>query len=129
MEGHAHARAQQSHPRPDQAVPGRADRAAVVHDTGSARAAALREPGARQSLPGPARRHREPVRGGPRAPRRRDRRVEDRVGSRAVSALLLAASTPSKVPFFIAGGAVAAWAVILAAIGLNRPEFPGNLRG
>jgi hypothetical protein len=46
-----------------------------------------------------------------------------------VSALLLAASTPSKVPFFIAGGAVAAWAVILAAIGLNRPEFPGNLRG
>jgi hypothetical protein len=46
-----------------------------------------------------------------------------------VSALLLAASTPSKVPFFIAGGALAAWAVILAAIGLNRPEFPGNLRG
>jgi len=46
-----------------------------------------------------------------------------------VSALLLAASTPSKVPFFIAGGAVAVWAVILAAIGLNRPDFPGNLRG
>ena len=46
-----------------------------------------------------------------------------------MSALLLAASTPSKVPFFIAGGALAAWAVILAAIGLNRPEFPGNLRG
>jgi hypothetical protein len=46
-----------------------------------------------------------------------------------VSALLLAASTPSKVPFFIAGGALAAWAVILAAIGLNRPDFPGNLRG
>jgi hypothetical protein len=46
-----------------------------------------------------------------------------------VSALLLAASTPSKVPFYIAGGALAAWAVILAAIGLNRPEFPGNLRG
>jgi len=43
--------------------------------------------------------------------------------------LLLAASEPSKVPFFIAGGALAAWAVILAAIGLNRPEFPGNLRG
>jgi hypothetical protein len=43
--------------------------------------------------------------------------------------LLFAASTSSKVPFFIAGGALAAWAVILAAIGLNRPEFPGNLRG
>ena len=46
-----------------------------------------------------------------------------------MSTLLVAASTPSKVPFFIAGGAVAAWAVILAAIGLNRPDFPGNLRG
>ncbi len=46
-----------------------------------------------------------------------------------MSALLLAASEPSKVPFYIAGGALAAWAVILAAIGLNRPEFPGNLRG
>ena len=46
-----------------------------------------------------------------------------------MSALLLAASDPSKVPFFIAGGALAAWAVILAAIGLNRPAFPGNLRG
>ena len=46
-----------------------------------------------------------------------------------MSALLLAASAPSKVPFFIAGGALAVWAVILAAIGLNRPDFPGNLRG
>jgi len=36
---------------------------------------------------------------------------------------------PSKVPFFIAGGALAAWAVILAAIGLSRPEFPGNEAG
>ena len=46
-----------------------------------------------------------------------------------MTALLLAASEPSKVPFFIAGGALAVWAVILAAIGLNRPNFPGNLRG
>jgi len=46
-----------------------------------------------------------------------------------VSTLLLAASGTSKVPFFIAGGALAAWAVILAAIGLNRPDFPGDLRG
>ena len=41
-----------------------------------------------------------------------------------MSALLLAASEPSKVPFYIAGGALAAWAVVLAAIGLDRPEFP-----
>jgi hypothetical protein len=46
-----------------------------------------------------------------------------------VSTLLFAASTTSKVPFFIAGGALAVWAVVLAAIGLNRPDFPGNLRG
>ena len=46
-----------------------------------------------------------------------------------MSLLLLAASEPDKVPFYIAGGALALWAVILAAIGLNRPEFPGNLRG
>jgi hypothetical protein len=46
-----------------------------------------------------------------------------------VTTILLAASTPSKVPFFIAGGALALWAVILAAIGLNRPQFPGDLRG
>lgn len=44
-------------------------------------------------------------------------------------ALLLAASEPSKVPFYIAGGAFAAWAVILASIGLTRPSFPYNVRG
>jgi hypothetical protein len=43
--------------------------------------------------------------------------------------LLLAASEPSKVPWYIAGGALAVWAVLLAAIGLNRPDFPGDLRG
>jgi hypothetical protein len=46
-----------------------------------------------------------------------------------VSTLLLAASETSKVPFYIAGGALAAWAVVLAAIGLNRPAFPGGVRG
>jgi hypothetical protein len=43
--------------------------------------------------------------------------------------LLLAASESSKVPFYICGGALAVWAVLLAAIGLNRPDFPGNQRG
>ena len=46
-----------------------------------------------------------------------------------MSLFVLAASASSKVPFFIAGGALALWAVILAAIGLNRPDFPGDLRG
>jgi len=43
--------------------------------------------------------------------------------------LVLAAeegAEPSKTAFYIAGIALAAWAVILAAIGLSRPEFPGS---
>jgi hypothetical protein len=44
-----------------------------------------------------------------------------------MSLLLLAASEPSKVPFYICGGALALWAVILAGIGITQPEFPrGN---
>ena len=39
---------------------------------------------------------------------------------------LLAAGEPSKVPFYVAGALLAAWAVALAAIGLSRPEFPGS---
>jgi hypothetical protein len=43
--------------------------------------------------------------------------------------LLLAAGEPSKVPFYIAGGALALWAVVLATVGLARPAFPGDERG
>jgi hypothetical protein len=46
-----------------------------------------------------------------------------------VSVLLLAASVPSKVPFFIAGGVLALWAVVLAGIGLRQPDFPYSNRG
>jgi plastocyanin len=45
---------------------------------------------------------------------------------------LLAAGEPSKAPFYVIGGLLAAWAVVLAAIGLSRPEFPdspGQARG
>ncbi len=42
---------------------------------------------------------------------------------------LFAAAEPSKTPFFIGGGVLALWAVVLAAIGLNRPEFPFSNRG
>jgi hypothetical protein len=41
----------------------------------------------------------------------------------------LAAATVSKVPFYIAGGVLALWAVVLATIGLNRPDFPYSIRG
>jgi hypothetical protein len=43
--------------------------------------------------------------------------------------VLAAAEEPSKVPFYVAGGLLAGWAVVLGAIGLSRPEFPGGLTG
>ena len=35
----------------------------------------------------------------------------------------------SKTPFFIGGGVFAAWAVVLATLGLRNPAFPGNAGG
>jgi hypothetical protein len=46
-----------------------------------------------------------------------------------VLTLLLAAAEPSKVPFYIAGGVLAVWAVVLAAVGLTQPSFPYGVRG
>jgi plastocyanin len=42
------------------------------------------------------------------------------------SAAWVFAAAPSKVPFYIAGGLLAGWAVVLAATGLTQPEFPGS---
>jgi hypothetical protein len=33
------------------------------------------------------------------------------------------------VPFYFAGGVLAAWAVVLAGVGLTRPSFPYSERG
>jgi hypothetical protein len=46
-----------------------------------------------------------------------------------VTALLIAAGEPSKVPFYIAGGLLVLWAVGLAAVGMRNPKFPGSERG
>lgn len=43
--------------------------------------------------------------------------------------MLLLTSAPSKVPFYIAGGVLVAWALVLAAVGLTVPEFPFNKLG
>ncbi len=43
--------------------------------------------------------------------------------------LLFAVAEPSKTPFYIAGGALALWAVVLAGVGLTRPAFPFSSRG
>jgi plastocyanin len=34
------------------------------------------------------------------------------------------ASAPSKVPFYLSGGLLAGWAVLLSAAGLTHPDFP-----
>ena len=40
------------------------------------------------------------------------------------------AAEKSKVAFYIAGGVLVAWALIVSlALGLRRPEFPGNQAG
>ena len=36
------------------------------------------------------------------------------------------ASDPSKTPFYLAGGLLAAWAVLLGAFGVTHPDFPGS---
>jgi plastocyanin len=40
------------------------------------------------------------------------------------SAAWVFASAPSKVPFYLAGGLLAGWAVLLSATGLTHPDFP-----
>jgi hypothetical protein len=42
---------------------------------------------------------------------------------------LLAVAEPSKVPFYLLGGVLALWAVILAGVGLTRPSFPFGAMG
>jgi hypothetical protein len=47
----------------------------------------------------------------------------------SVTALLVLAAEeaePSKAAFYLAGGSLAVWAVVLSAIGLSRPNFPGS---
>jgi hypothetical protein len=48
-----------------------------------------------------------------------------------VHALLVMAAEeaePSKTGFYLCGGALAAWAVVLGFVGLRSPEFPGSER-
>jgi len=54
----------------------------------------------------------------------RARCAERTCDSSAVLTSLLAAAEPSHVPWFVAGGILAVWAVVLSWIGLNRPQFP-----
>lgn len=49
--------------------------------------------------------------------------------AQAIVAVVAEIHEKSKVPFYIVGGGLAVWAVVLAAIGLSRPEFPGGTSG
>jgi plastocyanin len=52
------------------------------------------------------------------------------VHSAAVHLAAVLAAEKSKVPFYIAGGALAVWAMILSlGLGLRRASFPGSLMG
>jgi hypothetical protein len=43
------------------------------------------------------------------------------------TALILAeAAEKSKTPFYVAGGAFAAWALIVSALGISNHDFPGK---
>src|SRR5690349_14751954 len=44
----------------------------------------------------------------------------------SVHAMVLVLATTSKTPFYIAGGLLAVWAVVVSAIGISRPDFPGS---
>ncbi len=47
----------------------------------------------------------------------------------SVTALLVLAAEeaePSKTAFYLGGGLLAVWAVVLSVIGLSRPSFPGS---
>ncbi|MEA2470870.1 MAG: hypothetical protein QOE38_1869 [Thermoleophilaceae bacterium] len=39
---------------------------------------------------------------------------------------LLAEAGPSKTPFYIVGGLLVLWAVIVSLLGISRPTFPGG---
>ena len=43
--------------------------------------------------------------------------------------LLAAADETSKLPFYVGGGALALWAVVVSALGLTRPDFPSGSGG
>lgn len=46
-----------------------------------------------------------------------------------MGAAVVLAAAPSKVPFYIAGGLLAVWAVVVAARGITDSRFPYSLRG
>jgi hypothetical protein len=42
------------------------------------------------------------------------------------AAELIEEEEPSKVPFYVLGGLAACWAIVLFAVGMRSPDFPGS---
>jgi hypothetical protein len=48
----------------------------------------------------------------------------------ALQLSLVLAAEKSKVPFYVAGGLLVAWALVLSlGLGMRKPDFPGSLAG
>ncbi len=43
--------------------------------------------------------------------------------------VILVTAAVTKVAWYVAGGLLATWAVVLSAFGLSRPNFPSDARG
>lgn len=52
--------------------------------------------------------------------------MPDLVLNIAVPVLSAADGEPSKVPFYVVGGLLVTWAVLVSALGLRAPDFPGS---
>jgi hypothetical protein len=48
------------------------------------------------------------------------------MGLAALIDTMATAATPSRVPFYILGGVLVAWAIGLSLVGMSRPDFPGT---
>ncbi|HEX2016427.1 MAG TPA: hypothetical protein VGN69_07010 [Solirubrobacteraceae bacterium] len=46
-----------------------------------------------------------------------------------VGLLATADGEPSKTPFYVAGGLLAGWAVLVSVLGMRRADFPGSRAG
>jgi hypothetical protein len=44
----------------------------------------------------------------------------------SLAAVVVEEEEPSKVPFYVAGGLTACWAVLLFVVGMRSPDFPGS---
>jgi hypothetical protein len=47
----------------------------------------------------------------------------------ALLAVAAEAAEPSKTSYYVIGAVLVAWALIVAVVGITRPDFPGAVKG